>query len=141
MVNNVEKNVNQGEEQKLIGGITGRGFLPGKSGNPKGRPHTTGLLTALRNKIGEVDADGLTVEARLVEVLIHEALVGKNRLPAVEVIFDRLEGRSRQRVEVADVTAELRNKSDAELQFHLDNNRWPDAEELLLLDATHEDAE
>jgi hypothetical protein len=27
---------------------------------------------------------------------------------------------------VADITAQLRNKSDAESQFHLDNNRWPD---------------
>jgi hypothetical protein len=30
-----------------------------------------------------------------VEVLVNEALRGKNRLPAVEAIFDRLEGRSR----------------------------------------------
>jgi hypothetical protein len=43
-----------------------------------------------------------------------------------------LEGRSRQHLEIADVTAELRNKSDAELQFHLDNNRWPDDDELLV---------
>ena len=139
--NNVEKNVFQREERKQIGGITGKGFLPGQSGNPKGRPHTKGLLTALRNKVAEVDASGLTVEARLVEVLVGEALCGKNRLPAVEIIFDRLEGRSRQRVEVADITAELRNKSDAELQFHLDHGRWPDEQELLLLDTTQDNAE
>ena len=123
---------------KLVGGITGRGFLPGQSGNPHGRPHTKGLLTALRNKVAEVDADGRTIEARLVEVLVNEALDGKNRLPAVEIIFDRLEGRSRQRLEVADVTAQLRDKSDEELQFHLDNNRWPDEAELLLLGNSHE---
>ena len=136
MENNVEKNHEQPEQQKLLGGITGKGFLPGQSGNPKGRPHTKGLLVALRNKIAEVDANGLTVEARLVEVLVHEALFGKNRLPAVEQIFDRLEGRSRQHFEIADVTAELRNKSDGELQFHLDNDRWPNEQELLLLGAT-----
>jgi hypothetical protein len=76
-----------------------------------------------------------------VEVLVQEALVGKNRLSAVEVIFDRLEGRARQRVEVADITAELRNKSDAELQFHLDHDRWPDEQELLLLGGTQDGAE
>jgi hypothetical protein len=124
-------------EGKQLGGITGRGFLPGKSGNPKGRPHTKGLLTALRNKVSEVDADGQTIESRLVEVLVSEALDGKNRLPAVEIIFDRLEGRSRQRLEVADVTAQLRDKTDEELQFHLDNNRWPDEAELLLLGNSH----
>jgi hypothetical protein len=74
------------------------------------------------------------------EVLVHEALVGRNRLPAIETILDRLEGKSRQRVEIDDVTAELRNKSDAELQFHLDNNRWPDEEELQLLQSTQKTA-
>jgi hypothetical protein len=34
---------------------------------------------------------------------------------------------------VADVTKELREKSNAELQFYLDNNRWPDDHELAAL--------
>jgi hypothetical protein len=51
----------------------------------------------------------------------------------VEAIFDRLEGRSIQRVDVKDVSADLRGRTDQELQFHLDNNRWPDEAELLLL--------
>jgi hypothetical protein len=129
----MENNSKQ-REQKQLGGITGRGFLPGQSGNPKGRPYTKGLLAALRNKVAEIDANGQTIEARLVEVLVSEALDGKNRLPAVEIIFDRLEGRSRQRLEVADVTAQLRDKSDEELQFHLDNNRWPKEGELALVE-------
>ena len=117
---------------KLVGGVTGHGFLPGQSGNPKGRPHTKGLLNALRSKVAEIDTKGRTIESLLVEVLVHEALDGKNRLAAVEIILDRLEGRSRQRLEVADVTAQLRDKSDAELQFHLDNDRWPEEGELPL---------
>jgi hypothetical protein len=117
----------------MVGGVTGRGFLPGQSGNPHGRPHSKGLLIALRNKVAEADADGRTVEDQLVEVLVQEALRGKHRLPAVEAIFDRLEGRSIQRVDVKDVSADLRGRTDQELQFHLDNNRWPDEAELLLL--------
>ena len=112
--NNVENNSKQ-RGNKLVGGVTGHGFLPGQSGNPK-----------------EIDTKGRTIESLLVEVLVHEALDGKNRLAAVEIILDRLEGRSRQRLEVADVTAQLRDKSDAELQFHLDNDRWPEEGELPL---------
>ena len=131
----MENNLKQ-RQQKQLGGITGRGFVPGQSGNPKGRPHTKGLLIALRNKVAEVDANGQTIEALLVEVLfqevlLQEALRGKHRLPAVEMIFDRLEGRSRQQIEIADVTRELREKSDAELRFHLEHNRWPENDELL----------
>jgi hypothetical protein len=37
-------------------------------------------------------------------------------LAPVEVIFDRLEGRARQQIEVAEITAELRQKSEDELQ-------------------------
>jgi len=50
-------------------------------------------------------------------------------------IADRLEGRSRQQIEVADFTADLRHRSDAELQFYLHNNRWPSDEEKALLAA------
>jgi hypothetical protein len=131
----MENNLKQ-RKQKQLGGITGAGFLPGQSGNPKGRPHTKGLLNALRSKVAEVDTKGRTIESLLFEVLVNEALDGKNRLAAVEIILDRLEGRSRQRLEVADVTAQLRDKSDQELQFHLDNNRWPDEQEMILLDVS-----
>ena len=126
----MEKNAEQHGRQKQLGGITGRGFLPGHSGNPKGRPHTKGLLSALRLKVAEIAADGRTVEEHLVEVLVQEALRSKRRLPALEMIFDRLQGRARQQIEVADVTRQLREKSDAELQFYIDHDRWPNEDEL-----------
>jgi hypothetical protein len=75
-------------------------------------------------------SDGL-LEERLVGVLLQEALGGRHRLAAVEVIFDRLEGRASQHIEVADVTRELRQKSDDELRFHLAHDRWPEGDELL----------
>jgi hypothetical protein len=107
-MSNVEKNVEQREQTKQLGGITGRGFLPGRSGNPNGRPRTRGLVSALHAKVAEVGS----IEQQLVDVLLHEALRGKHRLAAVEVIFDRLEDRASQHIQIADVTRELRQKSD-----------------------------
>ncbi|MGA3106257.1 MAG: DUF5681 domain-containing protein [Terriglobales bacterium] len=124
---------NQRAEPKQLGGITGRGFVPGQSGNPSGRPRTRGLVSALRTKMSEVGADGRSLEERLVGVLIQEALKGRQRLAAVAVIFDRLEGRAHQQIQIADVTKELREKSDDELRFHLAHDRWPDGDEILEL--------
>jgi hypothetical protein len=129
----VENNDKQRIHRKQLGGITGRGFMPGQSGNPNGRPHARGLIAALRLKIAEITPDGRTIEQHLIDVLLQEALRGKHRVPAVELIFDRLEGKAHQRLEVADITRELREKSDEELKFYLEHDRWPSAEELRLL--------
>ena len=126
----MEKNVEQRKQPKQLGGITGRGFLPGQSGNPNGRPRTRGLVSSLRAKMADIGSDGRSLEDRLVGVLVQEALKGRQRLAAVEVIFDRLEGRASQHIQIADVTKELRQKSDDELRFHLEHDRWPEENEL-----------
>ena len=135
MKNNKIRN-NNGEqrgEPKQLGGITGKGFRPGQSGNLNGRPPTRGLVNALHAKVAEIAPDGHTVEHHLVEVIVMEALRGRHRLAAIEAIFDRLVGKPKQHLDVADVTKELRQKSDAELRFHLAHDRWPDENELLEL--------
>ncbi|MBZ5689158.1 MAG: DUF5681 domain-containing protein [Acidobacteriia bacterium] len=125
--------ISSGTKQKRLGGVTGHGFLPGRSGNPKGRPRVRGLLNALKAKVQEAGPDGRSIEEHLVDVLVGEALNGKNRLPALEEIFNRLEGRAHQTVAISDFTQEMSTKSDAELEFHLRNNRWPTDEEKPLL--------
>jgi hypothetical protein len=96
------------------------------------------LVAALRLKVAEIAPDGRSIEEHLVDAVLQEALRGRRRLPAIELIFDRLEGRAHQRLEVADITRELREKSDEELKFYLENDRWPTTEELPLLTEPNE---
>ena len=107
------------------------------SPNPGGRPKSRLLSEALRSRLAEVkpgDPAGRTyaeiVAQNLVEIACSE---GPGAVHAASEIADRLEGRSRTQVEFADITADLRNRSDEELRFHLQHDRWPTDEELLLL--------
>jgi len=109
----------------------------GQSGNAGGRPKSRLLSEALRDRLAEVkagDPAGRTyaeiVAANLIEIACSE---GPGAVHAAGEIADRIEGRSRQQIEVADFTADLRSRSDFELQFYLDNSRWPTDEEKALL--------
>jgi len=95
------------------------------------------LSDALKNRLAQtVDDDpaGRTFAEAIAENLVRIACsAGPSAVHAANEIADRIEGRSRQSIEVADITAELRNKSDEELRFHLEHGRWPSDEELVLL--------
>jgi hypothetical protein len=115
----------------------GTRFRKGVSGNPGGRPRSRLLSEALRNRLGEIrpgDPDKRTwaeaIASNLVEIACGE---GPGAVHAANEISDRIEGRARQSIEVSDISAELRSKSDEELRFYLDNLRWPTDEERILL--------
>jgi len=116
---------------------TGTRWRKGTSGNPGGRPKLRLLSEALRTRLAEVkpgDPAGRTYAEVVAENLIEIACSeGPGAVHAASEIADRLEGRSRTQVEFADITAELRNKSDEELRFHLEHGRWPSDEEKVLL--------
>jgi hypothetical protein len=122
--NNAGNNAKQ-RAAKKTGGVTGAGFLPGQSGNPKGRPPTKGLLAALKEAVAEVSPDGRTIEQVLVDELIEQALRGRRRLVAIAEIFDRLEGRPRQSLDLNDVTKRLQGRTDAELLAFATTGKWP----------------
>ena len=110
------------------------------SPNPGGRPKSRLLSEALRNRLAEVKPDdptGRTFAEAIAENLVRIACSeGPSAVHAANEIADRIEGRSRQAIEIADITTELRNKSDEELRFHLEHGRWPSDEEKALLAAT-----
>lgn len=90
--------------KKQLGGVTGKGFMPGVSGNPAGKPKGTKHLSTLlwealqeraRNKDGsksdKTHAD--LVIARLIKDNIEKG-------SRTELIFDRIDGYAKQEIDV-----------------------------------------
>lgn len=109
------------------------------SPNPGGRPKSRLLSEALRTRLAEVkpgDPAGRTFAEVVAENLIEIACSeGPGAVAAINEIGDRLEGRPTQAVQISDLSREIREKSDAELHFYLQNSRWPTDEEKALLSA------
>jgi hypothetical protein len=80
---------------KQRGGVTGRGFLPGQSGNPGGRPRSE--RTLLERLYGE---DGEQVYQRLEALRQHPKTPAKLKAQIDFFIIERFHGRAQQRVEV-----------------------------------------
>jgi hypothetical protein len=112
----------------------GKRFKPGESGNKSGvASRMPTLFThALRDILGSVDpVTKQTYAQRLAKILVDCALkpdpeIDKTRIMALSEIVDRCEGKPKQQLDVNDVTAELRGRSDADLLFHLDHGYWPE---------------
>jgi hypothetical protein len=66
------------------GGITGRGFMPGRSGNPSGRPR--GLARAAREIVGE---DGRRLAEFWLAIMEDETRRDSDRLEASRLLADR----------------------------------------------------
>jgi hypothetical protein len=76
---------NAGSTEKLLGGVTGKGFMPGQSGNPSGRPKTKPVSDRLRHALESGDADVVT------GLLLEGAKKGD--LAFIKEILDRVEGK------------------------------------------------
>jgi len=69
---------------KRPGGVTGKGFRPGRSGNPSGkRKGTVSLAAALVRNLTAEDADAIA--QRLI------SLAKGGDVPALKLLFDRLD--------------------------------------------------
>jgi hypothetical protein len=105
------------------GGVTRKGFLPRKSGNPAGRPPTKGLLVHLKTQLGEL-SEGESAEQLIARKLV--TLTKRGNLAAIRECFDRVEGRPRQQLDLNDITRQLQNRSDAELLQFAQTGKWPE---------------
>src|SRR5262245_60990717 len=66
------------------GGVTGRGFMPGRSGNPGGRPQ--GLARATRELVGE---DGVKLAEFWVSIMEDPLRRDSDRLEASRLLAER----------------------------------------------------
>lgn len=78
------------EKPKLLGGVTSKGFLPGKSGNPSGRP-------AIASRVRELcrqNAKG-TIEDVIAEIYAMALAPGDSptKLAAAMYLVDRVAGK------------------------------------------------
>jgi hypothetical protein len=63
----------------------------------------------------------------MIEIASEES--GSEAVHAASMIADRIEGKVMQQVELG-LAAEIHAKSDGELMFYVEHQRWPDEREL-----------
>jgi hypothetical protein len=94
------------------------------------------VTMALRERLAEIDKKDprkRTFAQRIADLLINCAIdpdpeLDKTRIMALSEIIDRCEGKPKQSLEVNDITAELRQRSDEDLMFHMEHGYWPEDE-------------
>ena len=84
---------------KLRGGVTGKGFKPGQSGNPNGRPKKEFCVPDILRERGK-DIDPLTKKTYY-EAMCTKAweLAAKGDKAARDWVTDRTEGRALERID------------------------------------------
>ena len=115
MTRDEQKSVDRQQENNmgyLVGGCTGKGWLPGQSGNPAGRPpnkrYISDILRGILNRVPVKELAKLlglpegTVEGENTDVLVALALLKKalsGDTKAIDMIFDRTEGKVSDKIE------------------------------------------
>jgi len=105
---------------KQPGGITGKGFLPGRSARPLGRPRTAKFSDAAGRLAEEIGQNGTTGAGQLAEHCFRQALKGSAR--HAELFLAYTEGKPKQDVELSGPNGDamkFENMSEAELDPRL----------------------
>ena len=72
------------------GGTTGKGFKPGKSGNPNGRPKQPKEFKEL------VKANTVIALQAVLDIMNDDTAKGSDRIKAAEIVMDRAYGKATQ---------------------------------------------
>lgn len=97
-------NTTQKQREGQLGGITGKGFMPGKSGNPNGRPkgvrNMNTIVTEALQKLGAKDVEGnpVPIDDALVQKIITMALDGDRKM--IEMIWNYRDGKPPQNIDL-----------------------------------------
>ena len=89
-----ENVVNQPENNKpgkLLGGCTGKGFMPGQSGNPKGRPKGSGSVTTCIRRLLNEGFGNKDIADELAKAAVKHAM--KGNFQYFKEIVDRTDGK------------------------------------------------
>ena len=78
-------------KKKIKGGITGKGFKPGKSGNPSGRPKSAKIIETLKKIGNEPYNEDYTKLEYICKMVVENALDG--HLQWAKLYFERVEGK------------------------------------------------
>ena len=108
------------QREKRAGGVTGKGFQPGVSGNPNGRPRTAKFSEAARRLAEEIGQNGKTGAEQLAEHCFRCALKGSTR--HAELFLAYTEGKPKQGVELSGPDGgamRFENMTDAEINARL----------------------
>ena len=96
---------------------------------PGGRPNSRLLSEALRAQRGQFkpdDPNGRSSAEAIAGNLMAIARSQDHSAVTAAEIANRLEGRSMQRLEITDITADLANRGHYELRYHLLPDAWPE---------------
>lgn len=91
--------------EKLVGGITGKGWKKGQSGNPNGRPKSGFALNEYITELANVELeDKKTMLEAVVGKVYEEALDGN--MTAISFLADRVLGKPSQSIGIKDISDE-----------------------------------
>lgn len=87
---------NEQSTEKLLGGCTGKGFLPGQSGNPSGRPKKRPISEIYERIMENPENVGL-IEAAVLKTILAGKMAAQLTL---KEMAERIEGKVTQPVDV-----------------------------------------